>query len=61
MMLMKSGVEDSRKSKLVNLKADFIIAGGGMAGTCAALTAARHGLKIVLVQDRPVLGGNASS
>lgn len=32
-----------------------------MAGVCAAITAARSGLKVVLVQDRPVLGGNGSS
>ena len=32
-----------------------------MSGTCCAITAARAGLKVVLVQDRPVLGGNASS
>ena len=32
-----------------------------MAGTIAAIAAARHGLKVVLMQDRPVLGGNASS
>ncbi len=40
---------------------DVIIAGGGLAGTCAAITAARAGAKVVLVQDRPVLGGNSSS
>ncbi|MCX5758632.1 MAG: FAD-dependent oxidoreductase [Candidatus Hydrogenedentes bacterium] len=40
---------------------DFCVVGGGMAGMCAALAAARHGAKVVLVQDRPVLGGNASS
>lgn len=40
---------------------DFIVAGGGIAGTCAAVTAARLGLKVALVQDRPVLGGNNSS
>src|SRR5690348_7772707 len=61
MMLIKNSVQDSRESKLVDLNADFIIAGGGMAGTCSAITAARQGLKVVLVQDRPVLGGNASS
>jgi hypothetical protein len=44
-----------------NLHADFAIIGGGMAGTCAALAAARNGLSVVLVQDRSVLGGNASS
>lgn len=45
----------------MELQADLAIAGGGLAGTCAAITAARAGLKVVLVQDRPVLGGNASS
>ena len=35
--------------------------GGGLAGVCAAITAARAGVRVVLVQDRPVLGGNASS
>jgi len=37
------------------------VVGGGMAGICAAVAAARHGAKTVLIQDRPVLGGNASS
>lgn len=41
--------------------ADLVIVGGGVAGTCAAITAAREGLRVILVQDRPVLGGNASS
>ncbi len=40
---------------------DFCVVGGGMAGLVAALAAARHGAKVALVQDRPVLGGNASS
>ena len=43
------------------LHADFIVCGGGLAGVCAAVSAARHGVDVVLVQDRPVLGGNASS
>lgn len=43
------------------LSADLCVVGGGMAGICAALAAARHGLKVVLVHDRAVLGGNASS
>ncbi len=38
-----------------------MITGGGLTGTCAAITAARAGLKVILVQDRPVLGGNCSS
>ncbi len=40
---------------------DVVVIGGGMAGVCAAVSAARNGAKTVLVQDRPVLGGNASS
>ena len=40
---------------------DLVVVGGGMAGTCASITAARLGLKVALVQDRPVLGGNNSS
>jgi len=42
-------------------EADFCVVGGGMAGLCAALAAARHGAKVVLMNDRPVLGGNSSS
>ncbi len=41
--------------------ADLAIIGGGLAGVCAAITAARMGVSVVLVQDRPVLGGNSSS
>lgn len=44
-----------------SINADLVIVGGGIAGTCGAIAAAREGLKVVLVQDRPVLGGNASS
>jgi len=40
---------------------DFVVIGGGMAGTCAAISAARLGVKVALVQNRPVLGGNNSS
>jgi hypothetical protein len=40
---------------------DFCVVGGGMAGLCAAVAAARRGARVALVQDRPVLGGNASS
>ena len=41
--------------------AEFVVVGGGLSGICAAISAARHGVKTVLVQDRPVLGGNCSS
>ena len=40
---------------------DLCVVGGGMSGLCCAIAAARHGIKVILVQDRPVLGGNASS
>lgn len=40
---------------------DLVVTGGGLAGTCAAISAARNGIKVALVQDRPVLGGNGSS
>ena len=41
--------------------ADFCVVGGGLSGICAAVSAARGGSKVVLIHDRPVLGGNASS
>ena len=50
-----------RENVIVMLQSDLVIVGGGLAGTCAAITAARNGIKVVLVQDRPVLGGNGSS
>ncbi len=40
---------------------DVVVVGGGLAGSAAAVAAARHGCSVVLIQDRPVLGGNASS
>ncbi|QEY14916.1 MULTISPECIES: FAD-dependent oxidoreductase [unclassified Cellvibrio] len=51
----------SRLNKEIVINTDLVIAGGGLAGVCAAITAARAGSRVVLVQDRPVLGGNASS
>ena len=53
--------QNSPVVKNVELEADFVVAGGGLAGVCAAVSAARHGTSVILVQDRPVLGGNASS
>ena len=44
-----------------SLQSDIVVCGGGLAGVCAAVSAARHGASVVLIQDRPVLGGNASS
>jgi hypothetical protein len=41
-------------------KYDLVVVGGGLAGCCAAVSAARQGLSVALINDRPVLGGNAS-
>jgi hypothetical protein len=60
-MILEGINSGKRKSHEVKLASDLVIVGGGMSGTCAAITAAREGLKVCLVQDRPVLGGNASS
>ena len=43
------------------IRTRLCVIGGGMAGICAAVAAARRGLSVVLISDRPVLGGNASS
>ncbi len=43
------------------LDCDVLVAGGGAAGVPCALAAARCGARVILCQDRPVLGGNASS
>ena len=53
--------ENDQVVREVEAEADIIVCGGGLAGVCAAVSAARHGSKVILVQDRPVLGGNASS
>lgn len=50
-----------RNTKKTELTADLVAVGGGLSGVCCAITAARAGIKVILVQDRPVLGGNASS
>ena len=42
-------------------KHDFVVVGGGIAGMCAAVAAARLGCNVALVNDRPVLGGNNSA
>ncbi|MBQ7039171.1 MAG: FAD-dependent oxidoreductase, partial [Clostridia bacterium] len=40
---------------------DLVVVGAGVAGACLAVGAARQGLKVALIQDRPVIGGNSSS
>lgn len=54
--LIRSSVATSSE-----LEADVVVVGGGMAGVCASIAAARNGATVALIQDRSVLGGNASS
>lgn len=51
--------QEDRKRTILNTQ--LFVAGGGLAGVCAALAAARNGARVILCQDRSVLGGNASS
>jgi glycine/D-amino acid oxidase-like deaminating enzyme len=60
-MIEEGFSKEVRTPKSVSISGDLVIVGGGMSGVCAAITAAREGVKVILVQDRPVLGGNASS
>ncbi len=43
------------------INTDIVVAGGGLAGVCAALAAARNGSHVALITNRPTLGGNSSS
>ena len=45
----------------IHLSCDLCVIGGGMSGMAAAISAAREGLDVVLMHERPMLGGNASS
>lgn len=49
------------KKNQITKNYSFIVVGGGMSGLCAAIASARGGVKTALIQNRPVLGGNASS
>ncbi len=52
---------DKRSLNTECVNSDIVVVGGGLSGVCAAIAAAREGAKVSLIQDRPVLGGNASS
>jgi FAD dependent oxidoreductase len=60
-MLVENFSQAKRENKVVSTKSDLVVVGGGLAGLCCAIAAARDGITVTLVQDRPVLGGNASS
>jgi len=59
--MIQSEATDKRSFPGKKMHVDLVIVGGGLSGVCGAITAARQGLKVVLVQDRSVLGGNSSS
>ena len=60
-MLLENFSEVKRGNKTISTQSDLVVVGGGLAGLCCAIAAARDGIAVTLVQDRPVLGGNASS
>ena len=49
------------KLKTITHEVDLCVVGGGLSGLCAAVSAARHGISVAIMQDRPMFGGNASS
>ena len=60
-VLQRESATQRRDFEARNLQVDLCVCGGGFAGTIAAIVAARNGVSVVLLQDRPVLGGNGSS
>ncbi|OYX97433.1 MAG: hypothetical protein B7Y76_08040 [Sphingobacteriia bacterium 35-40-5] len=59
-MIVSQGV-NKRRLNAISINSDLVVVGGGISGVCAAISAARLGKQVTLVQDRPVLGGNSSS
>ena len=53
--------ENDQIIRHIEMDAPIVVCGGGLSGVCAAVAAARHGSKVILIQDRPMLGGNTSS
>ncbi len=59
--IARGGISAEPNMRAVDLESDILVAGGGLAGVCAAISAARHGARVILLQDRSRLGGNSSS
>ncbi|MCK9221702.1 MAG: FAD-dependent oxidoreductase [Limnochordia bacterium] len=53
--------QSAQSMRRLQYQTDICVLGGGLSGMCAAIAAARSGAGVVLIHDRPVLGGNASS
>jgi FAD dependent oxidoreductase len=47
--------------EVIHRSFDLVVVGGGISGTCAAISAARNGMNVALVHERSALGGNSSS
>lgn len=58
---MRDQLTGSESIPEANMDVDLVVVGGGIAGCAASIAAAEQGLKVALIHDRPVLGGNASS
>lgn len=61
MVMTKNNPSHDKRLRQIEADCDFCVIGGGLSGTFAAISAARRGTKVILIQDRPMLGGNASS
>ena len=53
--------EQMNNLELKKVQYDLVVCGGGIPGVCAAITAARREVKVALIENRPILGGNSSS
>lgn len=53
--------DNEKPVRELQMEAPIVICGGGLSGVCAAVAAARHGAEVILIQDRPMFGGNTSS
>jgi hypothetical protein len=58
---MRLAMNPQYDEPVLEARYDLVVAGGGISGICAAVAAARQGLKVAIVNDRPVLGGNNSA
>lgn len=57
----RAGPSEAVTEQPIRREYDLVVVGGGIAGTSAAISAARHGVKVALVHNRAMLGGNSSS
>ena len=51
----------SQRPEIIEHHVDLCVVGGGLAGMLTAISAARNGARVAIMQDRPVFGGNCSS